>query len=124
MTQTIYRPARRNSFTIVSNAIMNDDSLSAEAIGVLVYLLSRPDNWVVRIDQLQRRFNLGRDKMQSIMRELSDAGHARSPQLRAWHGRERRTLGRASRGLCRPSEWPPGNANLSTCEVHHRAGPS
>jgi hypothetical protein len=50
--------------------------------------------------------------------------HPDSPQLRAWHGHERRTLGRASRGLCRPSEWPPGCANLSACEVHLRAGPS
>ncbi len=53
--------------------------------------------------------------------------HPDSPQLRAWHGHERRTLGRASLGFCRPSAWPPGyepSSNLPTCEVHPRAGPS
>lgn len=77
MTQTIYRPARRDQFTVVSNHIMNDERLLADETGVLVYLLSRPDDWSIQIDQLKTRFKFGRDKMQAIMRGLSDAGYAR-----------------------------------------------
>ncbi|MBM3641606.1 MAG: hypothetical protein FJX15_09750, partial [Alphaproteobacteria bacterium] len=63
MTQTIYRPARRERFTIVTNHIMNDRRLSAAALGVLVYLLSLPDDWSIHSGQLQERFDVGREKM-------------------------------------------------------------
>jgi hypothetical protein len=75
--QTIYRPARRAQFTVISNAIMNDGHLSAEALGVLVYLLSRPDDWIIHREQLMARFKVGRDKFQAIFRELSGCGYAR-----------------------------------------------
>ncbi|WP_442756611.1 hypothetical protein ACNHKD_08435 [Methylocystis sp. JAN1] len=77
MTQTIYRPARRAQYTVVSNALMNDERLSADALGVLVYLLSRPDDWAIHRDQLMARFKIGRDKLQAIFRELSGFGYAR-----------------------------------------------
>jgi hypothetical protein len=77
MTQTIYRPARRAQYTVVSNTLMNDERLSADALGVLVYLLSRPDDWAIHRDQLMARFKIGRDKFQAIFRELSGFGYAR-----------------------------------------------
>lgn len=77
MTQTIFRPARRAQYTVVSNALMNDERISADALGALVYLLSRPDDWVIHREQLMSRFKIGRDKFQSIFRELSVLGYAR-----------------------------------------------
>lgn len=81
MTQTIYRPARRERFTIVTNHIMNDRRLSAAALGVLVYLLSLPDDWSIHSGQLQERFDVGREKMQAVMRDLREAGYARLERI-------------------------------------------
>jgi hypothetical protein len=78
----IRRGTRPRRFTIVDLALMNDARLSAEALGVLIYLLSKPDDWTVSVEQLKRRFNVGRDKMQSIMRLLRDCGYARLEQLK------------------------------------------
>jgi len=75
----IIRHPRKGNFTIVPNAIFEDRRLSPEAKGVLCYLLSRPYNWIVRMDQIARvlghagRASVGRAKMQRIMRELIDA---------------------------------------------------
>jgi len=40
----IRRKVNRN-FTVVPNEPVNDTRLSFEALGLLTYLLSRPDNW-------------------------------------------------------------------------------
>jgi len=78
----IRRATRPRQFMTVDMALMNDERLSAEALGVLLYLLSKPDDWRVSIDQLKGRFGIGRDKMQSIMRLLRDCGYARLEQMK------------------------------------------
>lgn len=78
----IRRGIRPRRFTIVDLALMNDTRLSADALGVLIYLLSKPDDWTVSVEQLKRRFAVGRDKMQSIMRLLRDCGYARLDDIR------------------------------------------
>jgi hypothetical protein len=67
----IRRHPRR--FTIVPNEIIESD-LSFEALGCLTYLLSKPDDWTIRVSELRKRAGVGRDKMQRILRELKDAG--------------------------------------------------
>jgi hypothetical protein len=57
----IRRKVNRN-FTVIPNEIMNDERLSFEALGLLGFLLSRPDNWHVIVDNLRSRGGLGRDK--------------------------------------------------------------
>jgi len=59
-----------------------EKDLSAEALGVLVYVLSRPDNWQIYPSQLAKKFHCGRDKMTRILKEIRKAGYARFNQLR------------------------------------------
>lgn len=49
-------------------------ALSYEALGMLTYLLSQKDDWVVVVDDLIRE-GCGRDKAYRILKELTDAGH-------------------------------------------------
>jgi hypothetical protein len=79
---SIVRLPRRQRFTSIDNRILSGGYLTLEAIGMLSHLLSRPDDWTVSIQQLATHFRCGRDKVQRIMNELRDAGHAR---LRAIH---------------------------------------
>jgi hypothetical protein len=48
------------NYTIISNIPMKDPSVSAEALGVLVYLYSQPDDWRVSHQDMMRRFRIGR----------------------------------------------------------------
>jgi len=56
---------------------------------MLAYLLSRPDNWQVRVKDLQRRGNLGRDGTYKLINELRSSGYVEFQQGRDARGRIR-----------------------------------
>lgn len=89
MTQTIRRAARRHRFVIVDQAAVEDARLSWAARGLLAYLLSRPDDWKVLVNDLKKRGNLGRDGIYALVRELRSAGYLRFERHRDAQGRMR-----------------------------------
>jgi hypothetical protein len=74
-TPMIIRHKHKGRFTVVPNAIFNDDRISLAAKGLLGYLLSRPGNWDVRHDQLQRQFSIGRKLLSTLLMELEKTGY-------------------------------------------------
>ena len=73
---TIIRSPRvQRDFTIISNSVCLDDRLSMRALGLLVRLLCRPDNWATNSEALAREFDCGREQMRGVLRELSAAGY-------------------------------------------------
>lgn len=66
---------KSKTFTVVGNDIVNDQNLTLEALGLLVFMLSKPDNWTFNQEQMGRTFNKGRDAMRSIMKTLMSAGY-------------------------------------------------
>lgn len=71
--QTIVRSQHDKSteFFVCSRLTAQDESLSWEARGVLMYLLSKPSDWKVQVDDLKQ--NCGRDKVYKILDELIKA---------------------------------------------------
>jgi hypothetical protein len=53
---------------------------------MLAYLLSRPDNWEVRVKDLQRRGNLGRDGTYKLISDLRSTGYVEFQQARDARG--------------------------------------
>jgi helix-turn-helix protein len=72
---TIIRRKRNSNYTVVSNAMLNDEKLSAECLGVLAYLIGKPDDWEVRPENLSNRFGCGRDRIYRIINDLIEAGY-------------------------------------------------
>jgi len=78
---SIIRAARKNQFYVLPTTTIEDNRLSWEARGMLVYLLSKPDHWEVRVEDLLARTRnclgkrSGRDKVYSILKELQMAGY-------------------------------------------------
>ena len=73
-------------FSIVPNATLND-MLSWEAIGLLAYLCSKPDDWEICIQQLINQSKKtphpsGRDKTYRILKELQAAGYVHKQKAR------------------------------------------
>lgn len=89
MSQTIIRARRRHRFLIIDQRAIEDDRLSWAARGLLGYLLSRPDDWRVLVNDLRKRGDLGRDGIYRLLRELRDAGYMRFVNTRDKHGRIR-----------------------------------
>ena len=62
-------------YTVISNALVNDPSLSLNALAVMTYLISKPNDWRVRADDIQRRFQISRGKVYNILDELMERGY-------------------------------------------------
>ena len=89
MSNTIIRAPRRHRFVVMDQRAVEDDRLSWAARGLLCYLLSRPDDWKVLVNDLRKRGNLGRDGIYRLLRELRTVGYARFLRLRDKSGRIR-----------------------------------
>ena len=74
-------------FVPVPNAVAQHAALSAEALGVLVYLASLPRGFVLRVGTVQERFGIGKDKWQRIARELREVGAMDAQPVRGSGGR-------------------------------------
>lgn len=89
MSNTIIRAPRRDRFVIMDQRAVEDERLSWAARGLLGYLLSRPDDWKVLVNDLRKRGDLGRDGIYRLLKELRTIGYARYVRLRDRHGRIR-----------------------------------
>jgi len=73
---SIIKRVRNREYTQAPNKLINDKRLSAEGLGMLLYLLSKPHNWKIITSQLSERFDIGKDKTHKIMRELRECGYS------------------------------------------------
>lgn len=76
----------RRSFTIIENQAITDDNLSWEALGLLVWLLSKPDGWTVKRDGVVGTRRCGKDKVDRMLDELEQAGYLTREKVRAPNG--------------------------------------
>ena len=74
-------------FVAVPNSVAQSPDISADALGVLVYLASQPHGFIARVAVIQERFGMGKDKWQRIARELRDLGAMQSHAIRGTGGR-------------------------------------
>lgn len=65
---------RKNPYFLMRRGVAQDSLLSFGARGVLAYLLSKSENWKVRLGDLRREGGIGRDAVRSLLRELEQGG--------------------------------------------------
>jgi DNA-binding HxlR family transcriptional regulator len=70
------RRDRNNPYAMVNKAAFEDERLTWEARGILAYLLTKPDDWQVRTnDLLNRAPDCKLHKLTRILKELETAGY-------------------------------------------------
>lgn len=73
---SIVRAKRPDSgFTIVDNDVIRDERISWRARGILIGILSRPDNWRTDSTQLASEGREGREAVRAALRELEACGY-------------------------------------------------
>ena len=83
MSETlIIRSNLQENFAVLPNAMINDEMLSSDSLAVLVYLLSKPNDWQVRPTNLRNRFSFGKDKVYRILANLEQLGYLRRESAR------------------------------------------
>ena len=69
------REKRKVGFTVIINTVINDHDIK-DSLGLLVYILSKPDNWKVRTTEIEKRFGMATKKRRRLFNELAAAGYA------------------------------------------------
>ena len=69
----VRRSVKTRNYTNIDNRVF-DTGISCDAAGVLIYILTKPDGWVVRKCEISARFNMGKDKTARIFNELKELG--------------------------------------------------
>jgi hypothetical protein len=75
--QTIFKAQHNadNPYVILDKRPIENPKLSWKAKGLLAYLLSRPDEWIVRMGDLIKRSTDRESATRTAIQELIDAGH-------------------------------------------------
>ena len=71
----IIRKDKKDNFTTIDNAYLQNKNLSFKAKGIMTYILSLPDDWVIYIDQLIATSKDGEGSFRSGLDELIKAGY-------------------------------------------------
>ncbi len=71
----IVKTKPKGNFAAIQNATLRDNRLSIGALGMLAHLLSHNDSFKLSFKSLQKKFKIGRDKMNKIVRELKENGY-------------------------------------------------
>ena len=78
---------KENPYVMVNKHCIMDSNLSAKATGILIYLLSRPDNWQIYEIEICKHFTDGRASIRSGVKELITAGYIHRTQTRGENGK-------------------------------------
>lgn len=72
----IIRKKQKERFSIVNNKVIEDKRLSFKARGLLIYMLSKPDDWKFYTDELAKRSSKdGVSAIKSALNEIENAGY-------------------------------------------------
>lgn len=110
-------PRPESGFVQIRNEVARDSRLSYKARGILIEILSRPDNWETSADALAASGPDGRTAVLSGLRELREAGYLETTRQRLEDG----TFNTVSTvyDTPRPESGFPTSENLTSIE--HRS---
>ena len=64
----------KKEFTIIPNALINDNNLSDRARFIFVYMASKPDDWIFYNSEISKSLKLTIDTLRKYMKELFASG--------------------------------------------------
>ncbi|MFP3499402.1 hypothetical protein SB759_34865, partial [Pseudomonas sp. SIMBA_059] len=73
----IIRVEKKQNYTVLDNGFLQDKRLSWKAKGILAYMLSMPDDWYFRMDELMKHSADGEKSFRSGFNELKDYGYVK-----------------------------------------------
>lgn len=83
----ILKNKTQGNYTIVSNGILKNQSLSLKDRGLIITLLSLPDNWAFTINGLSKIIPDGKDSIKNSLKHLEELGYVSKTQNRGEFGK-------------------------------------
>ena len=82
----IIKRIKKRGFVIIDNKLARDKNLSLKAKGLMLYLLSLPGNWEVKLYQLESQMKEGIDAIRTGLNELMVNGYVKKMSIRKSNG--------------------------------------
>lgn len=79
--------ASKHNFTPISNTLIQNKKLSLEAKGLIIYILSLPETWVIWKQQVQSALNMKRFQFDRIWKECVSEGYIKTKKFRTESGK-------------------------------------
>lgn len=73
---------KQQNFLILDKTCLNEKTLTWGAKGLHAYLMSLPDDWQVRVEDLKERSKNGRDAVRALLKELEQSGFIQKSRCR------------------------------------------
>ena len=67
---------KENPYVMISKKMLRDQSISPKAKGLLCFMLSLPDDWIMRPKQVAKAMAISPDQVYTILKELIPSGYA------------------------------------------------
>ena len=83
----VFRVSKNRDFTVIANSVFKDRRLSAKAKGILVEMLSLPENWDYTLKGLTTLFSDRIDSIRQGIKELEENGYIVRERKRDARGR-------------------------------------
>lgn len=77
---------KENPYVQIDKTFLSDDRLSWSAKGILAYILSKPDGWKIRKEDIIKKSDDGRSKVDSALLNLMACGYVNWYQLKSEGG--------------------------------------
>jgi len=115
--QTIFRTPQTREYLVLANKLINEAEaeLKLDAIGLLIYLLSKPKDWVIKPIWLAKILNYSVEAIRRMLRSLKVAGYVIMNRLPS--GKTEWFIYDYKKGLTiepKKSVFPPQNSNNET----------
>lgn len=83
----IRAPRPKSGYMVLNNELVRDQRVSRRARGLLVEMLSYPDNWRITVDSLVEEGIEGRDAVRTALKELEQVGYLTRTKVQDERGR-------------------------------------
>ena len=73
---------KKTDYTVISNVFLRDERLALKSKGLLAYVLSLPNDWVLYVSELANHHKDGISAIYSAFKELTELGYVRRKRER------------------------------------------
>ncbi|MBR2075929.1 MAG: DnaD domain protein [Exiguobacterium sp.] len=84
--ERIHRVRKNNNFVLLDKGFLNNPNLSLKAKGLLAYVLSLPDDWVIYTEEITKHHKDGKAAVLTAFKELENEGHIKRERIRESNG--------------------------------------
>lgn len=101
----IHKSELKGNFVSLSNSLAQDKTMTYELKGLLLELMSRPEDWTVKKEQLRRAGIAGHGKLNRIIKEGRARGYIYLQDIRDGKQQIKDRIWHISDRSMTPSEW-------------------